>query len=86
VVDGILERLRELTDQAAKATQVELVPEQVDNQTFLPEVLESLGLAALLTLAEDEWDIKFHDDEITPQLFWRLPSLASAIRTKVERR
>ena len=85
MAEAILERLRKLAREAAEDAEVQISPEQIDDRTFLPDVFDSLGLSALLTRAEEEWNITFSDEELTPDLFESLPSLAAAIESKVAR-
>lgn len=50
---------------------------------FLPNVLDSIGLTALVTLIEEEWDFMFDDEELEPELFESLSVLAGAVGKKL---
>ena len=54
-----------------------------DDKSFLPELLDSVELLALINRVENEWGFEFADEELTPELFESIGSLARAVRAKV---
>ncbi len=80
----IVDRLKELTVEAVQlaeeATDEELV---VAPDTFLPDLMDSIGLSTLLSLAESEWGIAFQEEEIQAEMFENLTALAAAIEAKL---
>ncbi|HYU57289.1 MAG TPA: acyl carrier protein [Actinomycetota bacterium] len=76
-------RLRALVDEALVVTEgppVEAAPEE---DLFLPEVLDSIGLVTLLGMIEDEWGVRFDDRELTLDLLESLDGLAATIASRV---
>jgi acyl carrier protein len=71
-----VERLTQLIDEARRATDREPLDPPPAADTFLPEVIDSLVLATLIVLIEEEWDFEFADDMIEPEIFETLDALA----------
>lgn len=78
----LIERLAGLVQQALTTTGRERLEEPMSASLFLPEVVDSLALAALVDLIETEWDIELDDDELVPETFEDLRSLAELIAAK----
>jgi acyl carrier protein len=72
-----------LIDEARIATDQEPLGQVPGDDLFLPEVLDSLALATLIALIEDQWDIEFSDDEIEPQVFESLGELNRFVKQKI---
>lgn len=75
-------RLRKLLDEAADLTDAGPIPDDLAPEAFLPDHLDSIGLTTLLSLIEDEIGVAFEDDEIKPEMFWSLQTLANAVIAK----
>ena len=68
-----------LVDAARAATDGDVLTEPLDATSFLPEVLDSLALMALIGLVEDTWGFEVDDDEIDPAVFRTVQSLAEFV-------
>ena len=60
------------------------VPQDAD--LFLPDVLDSVGVATLLVLIEEHWDLEIDDEEIEPESFESLSTVADFVREKLGER
>lgn len=82
---NILDRLRDLVARAAEVTDgdVETVRTMTDD-AFLPEYLDSIGLATLIGMVEDSWSILFEDEELGPELFESLVALGDGVTRKLK--
>ena len=78
-----VDRLRALVIQALTTTDSEVVDEAIDEDTFLLDVMDSVGLTALLSLIEEEWNLELDDDDIDPESFETLTALAGFVRQKL---
>ncbi|HEU4481080.1 MAG TPA: hypothetical protein VFS18_04275 [Actinomycetota bacterium] len=84
-VDPLIPELRALVDEALAASDAEPltgVPEDAD--LFIPDVLDSVGVATLLVLIEAHWEIEIDDEEIDPEVFESLSNVAAFVRSRVE--
>lgn len=79
----IAARLATLLDETIVVSEAEPVSHAGDDELFLPDVLDSIGLTTLVTLAEEEWNVQFSDDELVPEIFETLSTLAAAIEGKL---
>lgn len=77
------ERLAELIDGALQATDREAVGPVAIQTLFLPDVLDSLSITALVSYIEDEWDIVIEDEELVPEIFENLESLDTFVGGKL---
>lgn len=55
----------------------------IATDTFLPDFLDSVVLSSLLVMIEDDWDIEIADEEIEPERFETVGSLAAFVATKL---
>lgn len=76
------ERLRALARQAAQITS-EASSVEIGDDDFLPDILDSLALAALLTMIEEEWSVHIDDAELDPAHFTDVESIAAFISKKI---
>jgi acyl carrier protein len=80
---NVKEGLRELITRAAAATAEEATSFEVEDHDYLPELLDSLGIAALVALIESEWGLVVEDDDLVPAHFTDLNSLTAFVEQKV---
>lgn len=78
-----MSRIRILVAEALDACGREPAGD-ISEQDFLPNILDSIVLSSLLVMIEDEWDIEIADEEIGPQQFESLASIAQMVRRKLE--
>lgn len=78
----LLARLRELIDDARLATEQSALTEPVPATAPLAGYLDSMAVAVLVGLIEDEWEIELEDEEIGPENFADLRSLSTLIEHK----
>jgi acyl carrier protein len=77
----VMRRLREMVQEALRATEdKEPYEGDITEDLFLPEVLDSVGLAALIVMIENEWALQISDDEIAPDVFEDLRSLSGFVQ------
>lgn len=82
--DEIRAALFPLIEEALAATDQEPLGDVDESQDlFLPDVLDSVALATLIVLIEEEYDIEIDDEEIDPEQFQTLASIAQLIETKI---
>jgi acyl carrier protein len=79
--EEIEKRLRVLIDEALLITDNEPLEKDLDD-FLLPEVLDSVGMAALITLVEEEWSFEIEDEEIDADTLETMEGLAMFIRRK----
>lgn len=79
----IVPRLQALVTEALLSTDQELPDGKVDRDAFLPEILDSIGLTALIALIEEEWGFEVADEEIEPEIFESLEVLGSFVGRKL---
>lgn len=75
-------RLRELVAEALESCAQGPL-EHIERDELLTSSLDSVVLAALLVLIEEEWNIEISDDEIDPKNFESLDSIALLVDSKL---
>jgi acyl carrier protein len=50
---------------------------------FLPEILDSIALTAMIARIEEEWNIEIADEEIEPAVFENLDTLTTFVDKKL---
>jgi acyl carrier protein len=81
--DAIVLRLRALVDETLISTDQEPPEGPLQMDAFLPEILDSIALTALIARIEEEWDLEIEDEEIEPAIFENLEVLATFIKGKL---
>ena len=82
--EQIASRLRSLIDESLIACgRDEVVGNQLSDDAFLPEYLDSVVLSALIVNMEDEWGFEIADEEIEPEIFEDLKTLATFVESKL---
>lgn len=84
--DPVRDRLRALVVRAYEETAEEPSPIQIEGDDFLPDILDSLGFASLVTLIEEEWSMEIADEELDPEVLIDLASLSEFVKSKLGRR
>jgi acyl carrier protein len=79
---AIIDRIKDLIPEALEQTTGGELEGPVTDDMFIPDVLDSIGVAMLIELCEDEWDVRFADEELGPELFENVVALAEAIEVK----
>lgn len=77
------ERLSDLVNEARCAADQEPLTDPVPIDGALAAYVDSMALAALVMLVEQEWEIELDDDDISPEHFANLRSLAQLIELKL---
>jgi acyl carrier protein len=77
------DRLAELIDEALRSTDRDPLGADAIPSLFLPDVLDSLSITALVSYIEDEWDIVIEDEELSPEIFESLDALDAFVATKL---
>ncbi|HYI44833.1 MAG TPA: hypothetical protein VE174_05135 [Actinomycetota bacterium] len=77
-------RLAELINESLQATDRDPLGADVIPNLFLPDVLDSLSITALVSHIEDEWDIVVEDEELSPEIFESLDALDAFVATKLD--
>ena len=80
--EGLIERLSELIADALDVCGREPVGE-IRTEDFLPSFLDSVVLSSLLVMIEDEWDFEITDEEIGPEQFETLGTVAGLVERKL---
>ena len=75
-------RLRGLIDEALAASERDPLEESLGANEFLPDLLDSVTLATLIVLIEEEWDFVIEDEEVEPELFESVGSLAAFVEAR----
>lgn len=70
------QRLVALVDAARESNEQEPLAAPPSPEDPLVSVLDSLGLATLVLLVEEEWGIEFEDDDLDPDNLATLDALA----------
>ena len=79
-----VERLRVLVDEALEQAGQDPLDPDIGIDVFLPDVLDSIVLVALISLIEDEWQIEIDETEIDVDNFSDLRSIAQIVDASVE--
>jgi len=80
----IASRLRTLIDESLTACgRGPIADGELSADVFLPEFLDSVVLSALIVNMEDEWGFEIADEEIEPEIFEDLKTLASFVESKL---
>lgn len=85
MTDQLNRELFELIDEALIATDQEPIghiPE--GEELFLPDAIESVTLATLITLIEERFDIEFDDEDLDPEAFETISSIADLVRERLK--
>ena len=77
-----LRELHGLVADALAATNNEPLLEPLGDRDHLPEFLDSLVLAVMVTLIEERWNIVVEDDEMVAETFENLETLAAFVDGK----
>lgn len=77
--ETIIEGLQRLVDEARQLTDREALAEPVAVDAPLAAVIDSMSLATLIVLVEEEWGIEFADEEIDPEHFATVGALAALL-------
>lgn len=80
-----VERLRVLLDQSLSHAGQEPLGDDVDEHTFLPDVLDSIVLVGLVSMIEVEWDIEIDESEIELEVFADLASIATFVESETNK-
>jgi acyl carrier protein len=83
MVPDIEMRLRSLVRKALTVSGKPDPGDEISDETYLPDLLESTTLAALIVLIEEEWGFEIADEDIDPERFESLPALAGLVQEKV---
>ena len=78
-----VDRLAELIDEALRATDRDPVGRAALDALFLPDVLDSLSITALVSFIEDEWGLVVEDEELVPEIFESLSTLEDFVGQKL---
>ena len=81
---GVEARIRELIDEALSITDHEPLEDDLGDDFLLPEVLDSVGMAALITLIEEEWSIEIEDEEIDIETLETVDGIARLVTEKMK--
>lgn len=82
--EEIVKQLRGLVDDALAATDQEPLGLELPQDVFLPDVIDSLAIATLIALIEDRWDFEVDDEDIDPEVFETLSSVADYIEGRLD--
>lgn len=74
---------RQLRAFVAELSGEEIVSD-LDDRTFLPDLLDSEGLTSLILMIEEEWGFALDDDQIELEIFQDVRSLASFVSLQLE--
>ena len=77
-----IERLQELACDARVATDQPALVEPIPPTAPLAGYIDSMAVAVLVVLIEEEWRIELEEEEIDPDNFASLTSLAGLIEVK----
>ena len=77
-----IDRIKELISEALDLTTGDRIEGSIPDDQFIPDLLDSIGVAMLVDLCEDEWKMRFDDEELEPELFESVVTLASAVESK----
>lgn len=77
--EAIIRRLRELVDEALTRAGQEPLDPSVGTDVFLPDMLDSIVLAGLISLIETEWNFEIDEESIDVDSFADLHSLAALV-------
>jgi acyl carrier protein len=80
MIDNIREILRNTLQLGDQADQLTASSPLLGN---IPE-LDSMAVVTVLTMIEEEFDIKFEDDEVSADVFATMEHLADFVSRKVE--
>ena len=80
---SVIERLQGLVGESLIACGRDPLEAPLPVDAFLPEFLDSVVLSALIVGIEDEWDFEITDEEIEPELFESIDSLAGFVWSKM---
>ena len=75
--------MRTLIDESLTACGRDPMEGELADDAFLPEFLDSVVLSALIVNMEDEWGFEIADEEIEPEIFEDLKTLASFVESKL---
>jgi len=70
--------------ERAIAESAEEVDVQLHDRLFLPDVLDSDGLASIIVMVEEEWGIEIQDDQIELEIFEDLIALTRFVATTLD--
>lgn len=76
---AIVEKLRSLVDEALEQAGQEPLDPAVGDGVFLPDVLDSVVLVALIASIEEEWGIEIDESAIDVDNFSDLRSIARVV-------
>lgn len=54
-----------------------------DYQLLEKDIVDSLGIFKIITFIEEEWDVEVEDDELVPENFQSVNSIADLVAAKV---
>ncbi len=54
-----------------------------DYQLLEKDIVDSLGIFKIITFIEEEWDVEVQDDELVPENFQSINSIANLVAAKV---
>ena len=80
--DRVEPRLRRLIDDALKSSGREPLEQDIGPQELLLGLLDSLTLATLIVLIEEEWDFAIEDEEVAPELFESIGALTRFVESR----
>jgi acyl carrier protein len=78
--------IEQLKNIIANDLDTNLTIEEVDENSSLFEdglAIDSLAVVELISLTEDKFNIQFEDDDLTPENFVNITSLANLINQKL---
>lgn len=82
---AVAARLRDLINETLLSTDQEPPDEPIEMNTFLPDMLDSITLTALIARIEEEWNLEISDEEIEPAIFETLDALSSFVEGRLTR-
>ena len=78
----VIVRLQELANEARIATDQPALTDPIPSTSPLAGYIDSMAVAVLVAFIEDEWELEFDEDEIEPESFASIASLAQLVEVK----